>query len=575
MRLFLSNIKPLFLFLLAFILLKPVSAFDDPQFSINYDIKYTVEETGETSVTQEAIITNLRNDMIPTTYTFSARQLKIYDVSSTTNEKNSEVRIEEKEDENIISVTIENYAIGEGRQNKVVLNYKTKSVAGKSGEIWNIYIPKIQIPETTSLYNVKISIPASFGPKIYLSPTPAIEKIEDGNSVFYFTKEGFQSTGISGAFGEYQPINFKLKYHLKNTSILPSIKEIALPPDIEKIQNVSYQKINPKPYKIKVDSDGNFIALYVLSPFKDLSVEATGTSRIYGRQVSVDFGRDISEIPSNLLKYTKEDKYWEVNSPYIQKLSKELKSESRNVIENAQNIYDFITKNITYDFEALQEGLVERKGAETALIQKGSWTCMEFTDLFVATSRAMGVPSREINGYAFTFEDQNKPISINLSGGDLLHSWAEFYDPFYGWVQIDPTWGTTSGIDYFTKLDTNHFAFVIKGNNSEYPYPAGTYRNTVNEKLIDIAVAQNNSDDYFIPKLEYRKMLNLNPFKIIKGNKRIKVTNIGNVFVYNVEKHTVPIGESVIIYTSNENNNILFEDLNGKKYTLDISDTRN
>jgi len=542
----------------------------ESQFSVDYSIEYNVNEAGETLVNQSATITNLKNDSIPTTYTFAARQLKIYDVSAETNGNESKTKVEEKNDETLISITIENYAIGEGRQNKINLKYKTKSIANKTGNIWNIYIPKIQIPDSTTQYNVKLSIPASFGPEIYLSPTPVIEKQEGVNNTFYFTKETFNTTGISAAFGQFQPLNFRLKYQLKNTTILPSLKEIALPMDIKNMQNVSYQNINPKPLKIKTDKDGNFIALYILSPKKSVEIEVTGTAKLFGRQINPDFGRSFSDIPKDLIrKYTKEQKYWEVESPYVQKLSQQLKDDKLNIIKNAQKIYQFITQNLTYNFNALDLGLVERKGAEAALVQKGSWTCMEFTDLFIATSRAMGIPAREINGYAFTSEGNNKPLSINLKGGGMLHSWAEFYDPYYGWIQVDPTWGTTSGIDYFSKLDTNHFSFVIKGLSSEYPFPAGAYRYSDNEKLIETALSQSVPEDSFIPKIAVKRVINLNLIEIIKGNRKYKVTNVGGVFVYNLQGKILPlgIGRSVTIYIHKDVNELKFENLNEIKYS--------
>ncbi|MBM4402559.1 MAG: hypothetical protein FJ044_04925 [Candidatus Cloacimonetes bacterium] len=52
----------------------------------------------------------------------------------------------------------------------------------------------------------------------------------------------------------------------------------------------------------------------------------------------------------------------------------------------------------------------------------------------------------------------------------------QIFLPDDGWVNIDPTWGATTGIDYFSKFDTNHLAFVIKGIDSERPYPAGPYK---------------------------------------------------------------------------------------------------
>ncbi|NMB91526.1 transglutaminase domain-containing protein [candidate division WWE3 bacterium] len=548
--------------------IKLAHADQESQFLIDYDIEYNIQEAGDTNVVQTATITNLKNDVIPTTYTFATKQLEIYDVEAETNNKSSQVRTEDKNGETLISVTISNYAIGEGRQNEIKLSYKTKNIATKTGKIWNIYVPKIQIPDTTTKYDVKLLIPISFGSKIYLSPTPVIEKKEGSNNTFYFTKEIFKTNGISAAFGEYQPLNFKLKYQLKNSSILPLLKEIALPSDIISMQSVSYKSINPKPFRIKLDKDGNVIATYITPPLKELRIEVMGTAKLFGKQINPDFGRSFSEIPKDLAnKYTKEQKYWEVNSPYVQKLSQQLKDENLNVIKNAQKIYQFITQNLTYDFNASEQGLVERKGAEAALTQKGSWTCMEFTDLFIATARAMGIPAREVNGYAFTSEESNKPVSINLKGGDLLHAWAEFYDPYYGWIQVDPTWGTTSGIDYFTKLDTNHFSFVVKGLSSEYPFPAGAYRFSDNEKLIESALSQSIVEDDFKPKIEVKKILNLNVIRTLKGYSKVKVTNIGDVFVYKLNDKTLPIKSSTTIYIRRNQKEINFEDINGNKYS--------
>ena len=563
-----TTLKAILFVSLTFLLITSQRVFaEDQQFKIDYNISYTVDERGETSVEQQANITNLRNDVIPTNYTFSAKQLKIYEVKAETNGKYTVPKVETKEDETFVSVTIANYSIGEGQQNKIKIIYKTKDIASKSGEIWNVYIPKIQIPDSTVLYNVKLSIPESFGKKIYLSPTPVIEDKQNNSNIYYFTKESFSLSGIIGAFGDYQPLNFKLKYHLKNLIFLPEIKEIALPPDIKEMQSVSYNTINPKPLKIRQDTDGNFIAYYIVAPFRDLNIEVTGTAKIYGKQINPDLGGNFEELPKDMIrKYTKKQKYWETDSPYIQKLANDLKDKNINVAKNAQKIYTFISNNLTYNFDALNKGLVERQGAEKALIQKGSWTCMEFTDLFIATARSMGIPAREINGYAFTFEERGKPISINLRSGDLLHSWAEFYDPFYGWVQIDPTWGTTSGIDYFTKLDNNHFAFVIKGKSSEYPYPAGTYRLTDDEKLIDVAVAQNIYDENFKPKIEVKKALNLNPVMLIKGMKKISIKNTGGVFVYNLNGKNIPVGGSLNVYLDKNDKEIEFQDVNGNNY---------
>ncbi|KKS22664.1 MAG: hypothetical protein UU80_C0004G0054, partial [candidate division WWE3 bacterium GW2011_GWA1_41_8] len=53
-------------------------------------------------------------------------------------------------------------------------------------------------------------------------------------------------------------------------------------------------------------------------------------------------------------------------------------------------------------------------------------------------------------------------------------------------------------------LDTNHFAFVTKGLNSEYPLPAGAYRIDENEKLVEIEFSQDEKD-YFTDETAYEQ----------------------------------------------------------------------
>jgi len=144
------------------------------QFIIDYKSEYSIDESGEAEVVHNATITNLQNDVIPMNYTLSAMDSDIYDVSAETNGKETEPRLKQDENSTNITVTIKDYSIGEGRQNQITIKYKSKGVAVKSGNIWNIYIPKIQIPDDTTAYDVKMSVPESFGSKVFLTPVPTI-----------------------------------------------------------------------------------------------------------------------------------------------------------------------------------------------------------------------------------------------------------------------------------------------------------------------------------------------------------------------------------------------------------------
>ena len=544
---------------------------NDKNFSTDYENTYDIAKNGETTVEQKVTITNLSNQMIPSNYTFSVKNVEMYDLQAITNGKPSKVTVETSENNSSFDIPIINYSIGIGNTNTIVISYKTKGIATQTGDIWNVIIPKMQIPQSTFKYNVKVLVPESFGQKMYFSPNPLLAENKEGKNIYYLTKETFPGTGISAGFGNYQTLNFNLKYQLENPFLLFSKYEIALPSDITSYQAIKYAKLTPKPQKTYLDQDGNAIASYLLWPKQKIQVELNGSAKLLSNQINPAAGGKFENLPKNLVQqYTKEQKYWEVNSTDIQEIAKQLKNPNINVVKNAQLAYNYVVENLTYDFEAINQDFVDRKGAEEALTKKGSWTCMEFADSFIALARAMGIPAREVNGYSFNNNENNKPISINLKGNDLLHAWAQFYDPSYGWVQIDPTWGNTSGIDYFTKLDTSHLAFAVMGTNSEYPLPAGGYRFNDQQKLIEVDYALNESGTDFEPRLKYQKKLNLNLFELFKGNTKYIFENTGQVFIYDLNGSSLAPNESKALYLPSKDRSISYKDSFGNIFTKDL-----
>jgi hypothetical protein len=180
----------------------------------------------------------------------------------------------------------------------------------------------------------------------------------------------------------------------------------------------------------------------------------------------------------------------------------------------------------------------------------------------------MGIPARELNGYAIATEGNNKtPLSINLKGGDLLHAWPEFYDVEFGWVPVDPTWGNTSGIDYFTKLDTNHFVFVIKGLDSELPLPAGAYKLDGSEKQVEVAFAQDINSEDFDPEIALYKSFDLkNIFKLEGEVYYLK--NTGKTVIY-INNNPVLPEKSVKYSFENDQPTVNIKDATGKTHGLE------
>jgi transglutaminase-like putative cysteine protease len=289
--------------------------------------------------------------------------------------------------------------------------------------------------------------------------------------------------------------SFDLAYHLENPLKSNSQTEIALPPDTA-FQKVYFSKIDPKPNNVRIDSDGNYLAVYKLSARQRIDVAVAGSVQIFaGFRAYPSPSAEV--LQNNLLPSV----YWQSVDPQIASLSKDLKT--------PKAIYNYVTARLKYDLERVKPN-VTRMGALEALKNPNQAICMEFTDLFVALARAAGIPAREINGYAYTENRELQPLGLVA---DVLHSWPEYYDKDKGvWIPVDPTWGSTSGVDYFNKLDLRHFAFVIHGASVKEPYAPGSYKLGPNpQKDVFVSFGRLPAERNSIPQIKIKTVRNI-PF---------------------------------------------------------------
>jgi transglutaminase-like putative cysteine protease len=558
----------LFTALFAFVALINTSVSAQESFLTDYNITYTLDQAGIANVKHVVNITNLESDVIATSYTLGLKQMDIYDV--TASDENGKLDITQKQegDQTNLDIKLNSFTIGEGRQYSITILYKSKYVASKIGEVWNVNIPRSQATSSSANYHITLIVPRTFGPKIYISPTPSLEKSDNETTTYSFATEIMRDRNISASFGDYQVLNYRIRYQIANPNLFTSNYEIALPPTINGSQIVAYENLNPEPSRTYIDGDGNYMAVYRLKPNQELSVELKGSAKLTGKQVDPIYGGKFDELSKSVtVVNTQRQTFWEVDDPVVKEVADKLKDPTLTVAQNANKIYDYLVENYSYDFSIAKKDFVDRKGAAKALADKAEWGCMEFTDSFIAIARAMGIPAREINGYAITSTESIKPISVTFKNGDLLHAWPEYYDPKLGWVQIDPTWGDTSNTDYFTKLDTNHFAFVVKGKKSDYPLPAGTYRLTGIEKLVEVGFSQVGKISEFEGNFETKKLFTWNIFEVLMGKKTYKVTNTGKVALFYGKDNVLLPGKSSNIYVPKSAKSIMLKDAFGNETT--------
>ena len=481
------------------------------EFATSYDVLYDVDESGITTVTEKITLKNLTSEYYANQFKLTIGATSVFDVKASDPAGSLEVISEQKDTSTTIGVKFNTQVAGIGKTLPWVLVFKSKDFAEKAGKVWEIRAPKISSTSNLENYNLTISVPQSFGDVSGVSPLPKSRSISSGKTFMTFDRDQLKSSGVSASFGTNQLFDFDLAYHLQNSNLMPVLTNIALPPDTS-FQDVIFQRIEPKPLNVTVDDDGNYLAWYRLYRGQKVDIRVLGSAKLY-----ISSKVKNPSLPLDLKKkYTASDKYWEKDNPQITAKLSEILGENSpdDTGEKVRLIFNFVVDSLKYDSERLN-GNIERMGAVTALSNPDKAICMEFTDLFIALTRAAGIPARELDGYAHTANTTLRPLSLNK---DILHAWPEYWDDRRGWVMVDPTWqNTTGGVDYFSKLDLNHFVFVVKGFSSSEPIPAN-----------DVKVTLSENDFLGKPQLDV-EILSPNPvLSGFPGLLKVRVNNLGN-----------------------------------------------
>ncbi len=439
------------------------SAQASEEFSISSKINYRASLDARMKVSHEVALTNKLSNVYAQEYSFTIEGGSPTNIYAWDELGSIDYQAFVQPELTRISLPLNQEVVGKDKTLRFGLSYNKDDLIKKTGDVWEVLIPKFVNSEKDESLSVFLEVPKDFGHLAFISPTPISQEVNDDYQTFLFSQEQVGRSGVIAAFGEYQTFIFEINYHLKNSENKRVKTDIALPPDTS-YQKIYYEEIEPKPENVVIDNNGNWLAQYTLNPHQNLDIKAKGLAKVFAKPYQ-KFTK-----PATLEPFLGSTNYWPVDEISIQDKTQELKT--------IEQIYLYVVNLLSYDYSRVREG-AERLGALKALEEPDRATCMEFTDLFVALARAAGIPAREVNGYAYTTNPQLRPLSLVQ---DILHSWPEYWDETAGvWVQVDPTWqNTTGGIDYFNKLDLGHFTFVIHGEEDDYPYPAGAYKTSEN-----------------------------------------------------------------------------------------------
>lgn len=84
--------------------------------------------------------------------------------------------------------------------------------------------------------------------------------------------------------------------------------------------------------------------------------------------------------------------------------------------------FDYVPASTTVD-SPIDVALDNRRGV-----------CQDYTHIFIALARSLGIPCRYVSGYLYHRQDTR-----DRSAEDATHAWAEAFLPELGWIGFDPT----------------------------------------------------------------------------------------------------------------------------------------
>lgn len=278
----------------------------------------------------------------------------------------------------------------------------------------------------------------SLGLSLYQSPPPWPPAASTRGA----TRESFGPTALALASGQYALVMPQFKrVELRSiwTNTGPSAVRdlhiyIGVPATLPE-QEIVESAWSREPSRYSEDRYGQRIAEFEipsLAPWEAVTIGFTAVGWFWQIKYSIDPHEvgGLAEVPADIAQpYTADGPYYRLADPLILATAGQVVGEERNPYLMALRIHDFVAQALSYDLDG------EWDDAPTVL-RRGSGSCSEFTFLFIALARAVGLPARYTGGSIY--------LPHQSRGGTFVdyynHRWAEVYIPRYGWVPFDPTW---------------------------------------------------------------------------------------------------------------------------------------
>ena len=139
-------------------------------------------------------------------------------------------------------------------------------------------------------------------------------------------------------------------------------------------------------------------------------------------------------VPDEIKQYTVPTKKTESDDLEIKETANKIAAGETDAYRLAFKLADWVHGQVTYDIAYWQDVYSAKEVLES---KRG--VCDEYSNLFIALARSVGLPARYVVGSVYT----NLPDVNDFQ----YHAWAEVWLPDVGWIPFDPTFAEYGWVD--------------------------------------------------------------------------------------------------------------------------------
>jgi Flp pilus assembly protein TadD len=274
-------------------------------------------------------------------------------------------------------------------------------------------------------YNLEAAVAAAGRPGVEGPAAELAEIIISVASAFH--SQNFYATATAGSVDAHSSVAMDRegRYAVADFSYLPTNAEITYAViEPRGVQITDQRRVSNLVLRVKAKAPGPIDHIKDDIKTADQIVEQKSATELLltvaARRPGADRAIELPVTNAELAPYLKPTREFSSDKKEVIDRAREIAGNDRDAWNVARKLADWTHKN-------LQWKMVQRADAVQTLATREA-DCSEFSALFIAMARSLGLPARMVSGIAY---------SGSAFGG---HAWVEVW--VGRWIELDPTWGT-------------------------------------------------------------------------------------------------------------------------------------